>query len=54
MLCFAVVVVWWSSLFVELPLWVKVLVVGIPAFVLAGDVINIIYIWRKLRPRGGG
>ena len=48
---FVVVVLglWIISKFVSVPIWVIVILLGLTAFTLLGDIINYIYCGRKLR-----
>jgi len=49
MLVAAIGTLWLLSRFVAIPLWVIVIVLGVTAFTLIGDIINCFHCARKLR-----
>jgi intracellular septation protein A len=49
MLVFAAVALWVVNRFVSVSIWITIIVVGLTAFTLLGDIYNYFYCCRKLR-----
>ncbi|HOI38628.1 MAG TPA: hypothetical protein PLF11_14765 [Bacillota bacterium] len=52
-LCFLVAALWLANLMIRVPVWLQILMIGIPSATLAVDVINVLYVKRRLRPDNG-
>lgn len=46
---FTAAFIWLLSKFVNIPTWLSIIVIGLPAFTFVGDVINYLYCDRKLK-----
>jgi hypothetical protein len=52
MLVVFAVLLWLVDRFVTVPVWLSAIVLGLTAFTLVGDIINVAYCDRQLRRRG--